>query len=77
MMFKMMMCKEATHLMSRQLDVPLTFQEKLSLKLHLAMCAACTQCNQQFYLLHQTGKHYERLIEEGAGELPAKGGDGS
>ncbi|MCH4562405.1 zf-HC2 domain-containing protein [Halomonas sp. EGI 63088] len=58
-MFKMMMCKEATRLMSRQLDAPLTFQEKLSLKLHLAMCDACTRCNQQFRLLHQAGKHFE------------------
>lgn len=75
MMFKMMMCKEATHLMSRQLDIPLTFQEKLSLKLHLAMCGACTQCNQQFHLLHQTGKYYERLIEQGADILPGTGSD--
>ncbi len=75
MMFKMMMCKEATHLMSKQLDIPLTFQEKLSLKLHLAMCGACTQCNQQFHLLHETGKHYERLIEQGAGTLPGGGGN--
>ncbi|RDB44074.1 zf-HC2 domain-containing protein [Halomonas sp. DQ26W] len=71
----MMMCKEATHLMSRQLEVPLTFQEKLSLKLHLAMCSACTQCNQQFHLLHQTGKYYERLIELDAGTPPGSGGD--
>ena len=70
MMFKMMMCKEATRLMSRQLDTALTFQEKLSLRLHLAMCHACTRCNQQFRLLHQTGRHFEILIDKHADTLP-------
>ncbi|WP_240618161.1 zf-HC2 domain-containing protein [Halomonas heilongjiangensis] len=75
MMFKMMMCKEATRLMSRQLDTSLTFQEKLSLKLHLAMCHACSRCNQQFRLLHQTGRHFEILIERHAGTPPHREDD--
>ncbi|MBD3895684.1 zf-HC2 domain-containing protein [Halomonas sp. ML-15] len=71
----MMMCKEATHLMSKRLDVPLTFQEKLSLKVHLAMCSYCTQCNQQFSLLHETGKQYEKLIERDIVTLSSGSGD--
>lgn len=64
MMFKMMMCKEATRLMSKRLDAPLSFQEKLSLKLHLAMCDACTECNRQFALLHEVGPRFEVLVSE-------------
>lgn len=75
MMFKMMMCKEATCLMSKQLDTSLTFQEKLSLKLHLAMCHACTQCNRQFRLLHQTGRHFEITLDKQAGTPPHRDGD--
>ncbi|MFC3284927.1 zf-HC2 domain-containing protein [Litchfieldella rifensis] len=61
-MFKMMMCKEATRLMSKRLDTPLSFQEKLSLKLHLAMCDACQECNRQFTLLHEVGPKFEELV---------------
>ncbi|EPC01143.1 hypothetical protein L861_11250 [Litchfieldella anticariensis FP35 = DSM 16096] len=69
-MFKMMMCKEATRLMSKRLDAPLSFQEKLSLKLHLAMCDACTECNKQFALLHEVGPRFEMLVSE----IPDEGG---
>ncbi|WP_255698180.1 zf-HC2 domain-containing protein [Billgrantia desiderata] len=47
------MCKEATRLMSLKLDRKLTFQERVSLRLHLTMCHACRQCDQQFTLLHK------------------------
>ncbi|GGX86529.1 hypothetical protein GCM10007160_12320 [Litchfieldella qijiaojingensis] len=63
-MFKMMMCKEATRLMSKRLDAPLSFQEKLSLKLHLAMCDACTECNKQFTLLHEVGHRFEVFVSD-------------
>ncbi|MEQ6889993.1 zf-HC2 domain-containing protein [Halomonas sp. CS7] len=54
----MMMCKEATRLMSLRQDRPLSFQEKLSLRLHLAMCSACRECDRQFTLLHGVGRHF-------------------
>ncbi|TLF51761.1 zf-HC2 domain-containing protein [Halomonas urmiana] len=55
----MMMCKEATRLMSLRQDRPLGFQEKLSLRLHLAMCGACRECDRQFTLLHGVGRHFD------------------
>lgn len=55
----MMMCKEATRLMSLRQDRPLDFQERLSLRLHLAMCGACRECNRQFTLLHSVGRHFD------------------
>jgi predicted anti-sigma-YlaC factor YlaD len=55
----MMMCKEATRLMSLRQDRPLRFQEKLSLRLHLTMCSACRECDRQFTLLHGVGRHFD------------------
>lgn len=51
----MMMCKEATFLMSLRQDRPLSFRERVSLRIHLSMCGACKECSKQFILLHKAG----------------------
>jgi hypothetical protein len=58
-MIKMMLCREATRLMSKPLDAPLSLGERLSLRLHLGMCRPCRQCNAQFDLLHRVGPHFD------------------
>lgn len=63
----MMMCREATHLMSLKQDRPLTFKERLSLRMHLLMCGACRECDKQFTLLHQAGKRFDSDISQDAG----------
>lgn len=55
----MMMCKQATRLMSLKQDRPLTLQERLSLRMHLLMCGACRECDKQFTLLHKAGKRFD------------------
>jgi predicted anti-sigma-YlaC factor YlaD len=55
----MMMCKKATRLMSLKQDRPLTFQERMSLRLHLSMCSACRECERQFTLLHEAGRRFD------------------
>jgi hypothetical protein len=60
----MMMCKEATRLMSLKQDRPLTLRERLSLRLHLAMCDPCRECDKQFTLLHDVGRHFEPKQED-------------
>ncbi|HSH57718.1 MAG TPA: zf-HC2 domain-containing protein [Halomonas sp.] len=52
------MCKEATRLMSLKHERSLTFQEKMSLRLHLSMCGACRQCDRQFALLREACRQY-------------------
>lgn len=52
----MMMCKQATQLMSLRQDRKLSLGEALSLRMHLAMCGACRQCDRQFTLLHEAGR---------------------
>lgn len=64
----MMMCKEATRLMSLKQDRRLTFQESMSLRFHLTMCGACRQCDHQFSLLHRAGRRFEAELEESPGD---------
>lgn len=40
-------CKEASKLISEQLDHPLPFRQKILLKIHLVMCAGCVLMNRQ------------------------------
>ncbi|MCG6658126.1 zf-HC2 domain-containing protein [Halomonas campisalis] len=54
----MLMCKEATRLMSLKQDRPLTFQERIALRLHLSMCQACRECDRQFTLLHNSARRF-------------------
>lgn len=54
----MLMCREATRLMSLKLDKKLTFKERTALRVHLALCGACRACARQFDLLHQLGSRH-------------------
>lgn len=64
----MMMCKEATRLMSLKHERELTLQERLSLRLHLSMCGACRQCDRQFSLLGEAARQYGPDHEAGQHE---------
>lgn len=54
----MLMCREATRLMSLKLDRKLTFKERTALRLHLSICSACRGCARQFDLLHRIGSRH-------------------
>ncbi|MDZ7851109.1 MAG: zf-HC2 domain-containing protein [Halomonas sp.] len=69
------MCKEATRLMSLKQDRSLTFQERISLRLHLSMCGACRECNRQFDLLHEAGEKFVPAHDPDRKEGPEKKGD--
>ena len=43
----MLNCKEVSSLLSDRLDRKLTFMERVNLRLHLAMCAACSRVERQ------------------------------
>ncbi|MCG6658134.1 zf-HC2 domain-containing protein [Halomonas campisalis] len=61
----MIMCRRATELMSQRLDRQLTWPERVSLRFHLAMCGACTQCNRQFELLHRAKYRFDLDRQDG------------
>lgn len=47
----MMNCKEATQLMSEDLDRPLRWRERVSLRLHLMLCGGCRHFKDQIGFL--------------------------
>ena len=45
-------CKQASLLMSKKLDIPLSVMESISLKIHLALCKSCAECDSQLLSIH-------------------------
>lgn len=68
----MLMCREATRLMSLKQDRPLSLREGMSLHFHLVMCNACRRCDRQFTLLHGLGERFEHHLERQADAATAK-----
>jgi predicted anti-sigma-YlaC factor YlaD len=54
----MLMCREATKLLSLKQEKALSLHEKIALRLHLTMCPACRHCARQFDLLHKIGTRH-------------------
>ncbi len=44
-------CKEASRLMSEALDRKLELRERFALRLHVAICTACTRVEKQLMIL--------------------------
>lgn len=47
-----MNCEQATYLISKEFDIPLTFREKLWLRLHLVSCSFCRLFRIQAAFIH-------------------------
>jgi len=54
----MLNCKEASQLVSRQLDEPLPLARRLELRLHLLFCDACRRFERQTALLREAMRRY-------------------
>ena len=46
-------CKEAAQLASQRMDRSLSFGERVSLRVHLAICDGCTNCGRQLAFLRK------------------------
>ena len=57
-MLIMISCRQASELMSQQLDRKLSLGEKLRMHAHLLICKSCPRTLQQFEILREAGKHY-------------------
>lgn len=70
----MLTCKEASHLVSQNQDRPLSFNERVGLRIHLWICANCRRFERQFELmrrlLRQSAQRAE--TEETDTRLPAE-----
>jgi hypothetical protein len=49
----MMNCKQATQMMSRELDRPLRWNERLALRLHVMMCNGCSNFRKQMAFIRK------------------------
>jgi hypothetical protein len=60
----MITCKEASRLMSEGLDRELGVGDRARLRVHLAICAACTRVRRQFDFLRRAARAYPGPDEE-------------
>jgi len=64
----MLSCKDVTRLCSEEQDRPLTLTERLNLRMHLAICKACTNFRQQMVFLRAATRRYREGRKEPDGE---------
>ena len=60
----MMNCQHATRLISESQDRTLSLSEKMTLKMHVMMCAGCKNFNLQIPFLSQAMKAYAKGLDE-------------
>lgn len=60
----MLSCKEASQLVSQSLDRPLSFGQRLSLRLHLLICKMCHQYAHQLRFLQRVARHLPEHLDE-------------
>ena len=58
-------CKEASRLLSLGLDRKLTIGQRTALRLHLALCDACTRVKAQFEFLRRAVASYSGASDRG------------
>jgi hypothetical protein len=49
----MLNCKQTTQLLSEKQDRPLSFRERVALRLHLMMCSGCTNYDRQMEFIRK------------------------
>ncbi len=54
----MLMCKEATQLLSESLEHRLPWRDRLRLRLHVLICAGCRRTGEQFSFLHSISRRW-------------------
>ncbi|PCI26916.1 MAG: hypothetical protein COB67_09635 [SAR324 cluster bacterium] len=57
-------CEEISELLSASLDRRLSLAEKLSLRLHWAMCKFCREYKRQMLMIHQALSHWKKTAPQ-------------
>lgn len=60
----MLSCKDVCYVVSESLDRKLSWRERLRVKIHLLMCAACQRMVRQMELLRTAARHCRSTDEE-------------
>ena len=58
----MLNCKQNSELLSQALDRPLTFREKLAMRLHLMMCRGCRNFEKQLAFIRKASRELNRKL---------------
>ena len=53
-------CKDASRLVSQEQDSRMSFWQRVTLRLHLSVCAACTHFEQQIRFLRAAMRKYSQ-----------------
>ena len=62
----MLSCKKAAALIDKKPLFGLTLKERVMLKMHTALCTACTEYKKQSkFIEHALHKHFHTITEEG------------
>ncbi len=56
----MLDCRNATRLISESQERPLSFMERFSLRIHLAMCSGCSNFNDQMGSLRLMARSFAK-----------------
>jgi len=56
----MLSCRQATQLMSQELDRPLSLRERLGLRLHVMICGACDNYRRHMRILRDACRRLGR-----------------
>lgn len=59
----MMDCKQVSRLLSQSLERPMSWRQRLGMRLHLVLCAACRQFERQLLLLRSALRKSVSLVE--------------
>jgi len=62
----MMNCQQATRLISERQERPLTWSERMTLKMHVMMCSGCKNFSRQIPFLSQAMRAYAQGKDEAA-----------
>lgn len=51
-------CKDISELLSESMDRPLTWRERLALRVHLSMCRSCSGFQKNLQFLHKAAERH-------------------
>ncbi len=60
----MLTCREASRLLSQSMDRPLPFMQRIELRVHVWICAACTHFEKQLIFLRQAVRYRDEKIRD-------------
>ena len=64
----MLSCRESTELMSQARERPLTRRERVALRLHWVICAACRRFNRQMDVLREAARRFAARDDARSGD---------